>query len=80
MSEFFEFEDDYEDLLEGPEIFETEEFSDQMGDHHLGEKLGESDEQYWRKKQAEAEAKGLEVAAKQYKEKADAAAIYEKIK
>lgn len=39
-----------------------------------------SDESYWRKKQAEAEAKGLSVSARQAKEKADAAAIYEEIK
>ena len=39
-----------------------------------------SDETYWRKQQAEAEAKGLSVAARQAKEKADAAAIYDEIK
>jgi hypothetical protein len=46
----------------------------------VGDRLGESDEDYYRKQQAEAEAKGEYTYAEQYKEQADAAAIYNEIK
>jgi hypothetical protein len=89
MSEYDEM-DEFEDMDEIMDTNKTEledgfketdgtEAHEAQGLEETG-KLGESDEDYYRKKQAEAEAKGLEVSAEQYKEKADAEAIYEKIK
>lgn len=65
-------EDRGRDSQEAREEDETDEGA-RMG------RLG-SDETYWRKKQAEYEAKGMSVSARQAKEKADAAAIYDEIK
>jgi hypothetical protein len=90
MSEYDELADDPDEIYEILGKSKSEEEGDFKEDDkaemfvndetQMVGKLGESDEAYYRKKQAEAEAKGLVYTAGCYKEQADAAAIYEEIK